>query len=140
MGRRNVLFSLAICTTLFAGGCCCACNPGAFVRAVQTNAKNAAAKAAQEAEESGGSSDEDYPAGRQYAQQALNNLGYGEIQSARLTKGENAWSVSGVAGGKEGGDVNYDVLFSVLRNESEGEIRLRWNVQSVTVNGEVVYP
>jgi hypothetical protein len=71
-----------------------------------------------------------------YAQKALGKLGYGEVATAALRKDGLYWYVEGQAEGKEGGTVNYLVMFQV----SQIENRQTWAAKTVSIDGEVVFP
>jgi predicted amidohydrolase YtcJ len=124
---RIFLRVLWVLPLLFLGGCCC-CNLGALRNAGGTG--GTAAPPADPAEA------EDLATATEYAQKALNAKGYGVVQTAALRKDDIYWYVEGAAEGKEGGTVNYMVMFQVNRFDN----RQTWSVQTVSIDGEVVYP
>ncbi|MCA9270580.1 MAG: hypothetical protein KDA41_18990 [Planctomycetales bacterium] len=140
--HRILLFVLAIALPFFSG-CCCTCRlpvsglkpvvnpPGGGAVAETDGSDNAVDVGGDPA------TPEEIKTAREYAQQALSNKRYGSVNTARLRKDGSNWYVSGTAGGKEGGTVNYEIWFTVMH--FEGGL-VRWNVQTVTVDGEVVYP
>ena len=77
---------------------------------------------------------------RDYAQKALNAKGYGEVRSVNLQKDGTNWYVTGTAAGFDGGDISYNVWFTVTSFEDSNQVKTIWAVKTVTVDGEVVYP
>ena len=118
--RSVLLFSVTL-----TAGCCC-CNPAALTG----GGGGTSAKPDDPAET------EELAIGTDYAQKALNAKGYGDLLTAELRKDGLYWYVEGTAAGKEGGTVKYIVMFNVTRFDNTQ----RWNVSTVSVNDEVVYP
>jgi hypothetical protein len=113
----------------FAGGCCC-CDISGIVNRGGTNTPTTTTPPADP------EAAEELATGTDYAQKALNAKGYGDVYTANLRKDGLYWYVEGTAEGKEGGTINYVVMFNVSRFEN----RQTWSVQTVSVDGEVVYP
>ena len=127
---------------LFIGGCCCCGRispPNFNTDGFSSDGTDDGVSSDDSAAVDGDASKEMEDA-RKNAQKALNAKGYGNIRTVNLQKDGTNWYVTGTAAGLDGGDVSYNVWFTVTRYEGEHNIKTTWAVKTVQVDGEVVYP
>jgi len=124
---KNLLHAALLASVGFWSGCCC-CNLSALRNSGGGASTNTSSLSADEQKE--------LETATEYAQMALNKKGYQEVLTAALRKDGLYWYVEGTAKGKQGETINYIVMFQV----SQFDNRQSWSVQTVSVNGETVYP
>lgn len=129
MIRRSsiCLHAVLLASVGFWSGCCC-CNLSAL--------RNAGGGASTSTSSLSEEEQKELDTGTEYAQMALNKKGYQEVLTAELRKDGLYWYVEGTAKGKQGETINYIVMFQV----SQFDNRQSWSVQTVSVNGETVFP
>ena len=127
------LASAAMMAALLTG-CCCPC--GFISTGTGGGGLGGPARVVDESDDfDTGISDEEFNDGWNYAQQALTNVGYGDIQDATVTADGNKRTVSGTAEGLTGSTVNYEVRFDVL----VAGTTYNWVVKKVLIDGDTVY-
>lgn len=148
-GTMSISHQLLVLAALAAllpcsAGCCCYCrgsNPFQGGGGINWNAGGDADENEDEAEvDSGGPTSKERKYARNAAAQALSNVGYPKVDNAELRQDGLNWYVTGTARDPSGNSVPYEVHFLVTQTNVDRDTKQSWNVQTVTVDGNILYP